>query len=134
MTNNIGSTIYVLALIVLALGTSCSNNSKIKLARQKADQLWKDVETGNAEKDFPEKYFPRDAQFNAILTDLKGKCNFKNRKGGFVSQSYQKDAAVGTEQVAFVFDYYMACDTARFTLTYELQDSVTLRWFRIDPI
>lgn len=124
---------YLSAATILLLSLGCGNN-KIKLAKAKADQLWKDVATGTAEKDFPEKHFPRTANFYAILADLKDKCDFKNRKGGLTGQRYQKDVTTALEKVIFVFDYYMPCDTLKFTLTYDLQQSVELYEFRIDPI
>lgn len=122
----------VFCLLLLIVLSSC-NNSKVKEARQKAESLWMDIENGTADKDFPQKHFP-EAELKPLLLDLKNKCDFKTRKGGFVKEIIHKDLKTSIENVSFVFDYYMKCDTIRFTLTYNLQNNVELYEFRIDPI
>ncbi|MDB5146210.1 MAG: hypothetical protein JWQ57_230 [Mucilaginibacter sp.] len=110
----------------------CKNLSQEQEAKQYADQLLEDISKGTALKDFPVEIFPP-SQTLIILNDLKNKCDFANRKGNFVNDFYRKKPG-GIDQVSFIYEYYLKCDSIRFILTYNLDNKIELFNFKMEPI
>lgn len=120
--------IGLLILSLLMLG--CSRHTEIKEAKSMSDRLLKSIELGNAEIYFPEKYFSKTETIR-ILQYLKDYCDFKNRKGTFINDFYSIQD--GEFRVAFLYEYYLKCDSLRFILTYRV-NPVELMKFKIEPI
>ena len=97
--------------------------------KQKAEILFEKISNGNARNEFSPKYFPID-QTDAIMFDLKNKCDFKNRKGHFVNEYYSKNKS----HISLIYEYYLKCDSIRFILTYKIADSIYLNEFKMEPI
>jgi hypothetical protein len=114
------------------LQIACNTNRKKDVAKENAEQLLNSIAQGSAIKYFPEKYFPRN-EMELILTDLKDKCDFRNKKGHFINDFYRKNVN-GTNQISFIYEYYLKCDSIRFILTYNLGDPIELFHFGLEPI
>ncbi|HMH34731.1 MAG TPA: hypothetical protein VK543_16960 [Puia sp.] len=119
----------ILCLLIL-ISFSCRKNTQ--KAKVKADELLEQIAKGNALNEFPEKNFPRD-QSILILKYLQEGCDFKNRKGHFINDFYQKDLG-GIDQVSFIYEFYLKCDSIRIVLTYNISDTLELLNFKLVTI
>jgi hypothetical protein len=118
------------ALMLLMLG--CGNNDTGR-AKEKADMLWRKIENGDAAAEFSEQYFPK-VQTEAIIYDLRNKCDFKNRTGGYVGSSHFRDLKTSTQTVRLAYEYFMKCDSVRFILSYRIDgDQVELFNLKMEP-
>lgn len=80
----------ILGLITILFSLyCCSNELSVAEVQKRADSLLDKIAKGEASNEFPEEYFPSQ-QRESILYDLANKCDFKNRKGGFVNDYYKK--------------------------------------------
>jgi len=122
---------YIKFFTVIFLIHGCINPNQIEQARIKADNLLNNISSGNAYDAFPEKYFPR-SQTELLLNELSYKCDFANRKGNFINDFYQKERT--DEQVSFIYEFYLKCDSIRFILTYKLGQEPELIKFQLQPI
>jgi hypothetical protein len=125
----LGNNILIILLVLLP---ACNNSNKIKIAKASADELLESIAAGSALELFPEERFPAE-QAKVILTDLKNKCEFANRKGHFINDFYHKEIN-GNDKLSLIYEFYLKCDSIRFILTYELNDKVQLHEFRLEPI
>lgn len=90
-----------------------------------------DISLGKANNAFPEKYFPVNLT-NALLDELKNKCDFPNRKGVYVNE-YLQNTSTG-KRISFIYEYYLKCDSIRFIITYKLGKEIELFEFNLEPI
>lgn len=109
----------------------CDNNNQIGEAKIKADKLLNDISLGKAYDAFPEKYFPVN-QTHALMDELKGKCDFANKKGTFINE-YLQETPNG-KRISFIYEYYLKCDNIRFIITYKLGKEIELFEFNLEPI
>ena len=117
-------------IFIVFLLSSCGKEDYLKRARSMADDLFEKIETGSANGDFSEKYFPL-SQTEAIMYDLKNKCDFANRKGGFIEEfKVPKEA----NKIICVYEYYLKCDSIRFILTYKIDDKIELYEFKLESM
>ena len=126
----------VFILFITFAGTSftgCRHDRKMKLVQQKADNLWKQIASGTAAKEFPLKYFPA-AQRDRVLNDLKDRCDIQSAKGKLAGRRYFIDFKKSIETASLAYEFPLKCDTVRFILSYKLQERVELYEFRIDQI
>jgi hypothetical protein len=125
-------TIYIL---LLALLTSC--NIKNKLERQEKAQKDANFIIDNLDKSevishFPEKYFPKD-QTEKLMENLIGNCDWSNKKGHFVDYTTIMDN--GKNEIAFIYEYFLKCDSIRFILVYNIDDNDPLLFnFQMEPL
>lgn len=112
---------FILIILVFVCFSCGKKNDITAKAKEEADNLWREVQDGDASNKFSEKYFPK-AQTEAILYDLKNKCDFKNRKGGFVGSRHVKDLKTSREIVQLGYEYYMKCDSVRFIMSYVVSE------------
>lgn len=121
----------ILSLIVFVLGIcSCSNEIPIENVRKKADLLLDKIAKGEASDEFPEEYF-QPLQRELILYDLANKCDFMNRKGGFVNHHYKK--GVGEKDlISIVYEFELVCGNIRFILTYQFSNSKEIKLFKFE--
>ena len=84
--------LYSLMLIitfVFVIGCGMENKKRSE-AKAKGDFLLEAIAEGKAVELFPKDLFPIE-QTRAVMHDLQHKCDFKNRKGVFVNDYYQKN-------------------------------------------
>lgn len=123
---------HILHLIILGLVLfGCMNPQDIKEAKIKSEDLIEKIAAGDALKEFPEKYF-NTKQTEFILNEIKNKCDFANRKGHFINDFTMSDN--GHNRVAFIYEYYLKCDSLRMILTYNLDNEIELYGFNVEPI
>jgi len=127
---NTSSMVYLVIFLTIIL-FGCMNPKKINEARKKSDTLIEEIANGNAAKEFPRKYF-NPQQTELILSELKNKCDFINRKGNFINDFTISQN--GNNQVAFIYEYYLKCDSVRIILTYNLGKEIELYKIKIEPI
>ena len=121
------------SIAILVTGISCCKSNKAELsAKVKADSLIEKISRGTAIGEFSGKYFPP-AQSAAVLNDLKGKCDFANRKGRYINDFYQKNVS-GFDRASYIYEYELKCGKIRFILTYDLGDKIELVNFKMEPI
>jgi hypothetical protein len=102
------------------------------MAQEKSRELLDKIAEGSAVEQFPEKYFPRD-QIVTLMDQLQNNCDFKDRKGNFINDYYEKNLG-GVDRVSFIYEYYLKCDSIRFILTYSLGSQLELIGFRLESI
>ena len=108
--------------------------NKVELAQKDADNIISNLNTTRVLNQFPSKNFPNRAQLQNVVSELDLKCDWKNRDGKFVDFYTMKNVG-GTNQVAFIYEYYLKCDSLRFILTYNLfADNAELSRFDIQPL
>lgn len=124
-----------MSVIIVFLINSCGRKpDEMKLAKEKSDMLLDAIGNGTANKLFPTKYFPED-QTVSLMADLKNNCDFKNRKGNFVNDFYQKVAG-GYNKIILIYEFYLKCDTVRFLISYLEKNSneIELNGFKMESV
>lgn len=111
--------------------SGCINKDQVEQARKMTEDLLISISSGNANDKFPEKYFPY-SQTILLMSELKNKCDFANRKGNFINDFYQKRQ--GNDRVSFIYEYYLRCDSIRFIISYNLGKEIELYEFKLEPI
>ena len=129
----IGIVLGGIILIVGILGYSAWKTiQKANDAQELADNIIENLDTENIYSKFPEKYFPKE-QIQPILGGIKQNCDWKNRDGKFVDFFSQKNIG-GINQTAFIYEYYMKCDSLRFILSVNMENEPELMGFRVEPL
>ena len=103
-----------------------------KLAQEQADYIMNNLDNPKVADKFPAKYFPKE-QIAPILMDIRNKCDWKNKDGKFVDFFTQKNVG-GTDQNAFIYEYYLKCDSLRFILAFSTDKEPELMGFRFEPL
>ncbi|HWB92123.1 MAG TPA: hypothetical protein VG605_09730 [Puia sp.] len=117
-------------IVICVLIAACT--SKRQMALEKSGELLDKIAEGTAIEEFPEKYFPKD-QTVILMDQLQNNCDFKDRKGNFINDYYEKNLG-GEDRVSFIYEYYLKCDSLRFIMTYNLGPEIELYRFRIESI
>ena len=126
--------LYSLMLIitfVFVIGCGMENKKRSE-AKAKGDFLLEAIAEGKAVELFPKDLFPIE-QTRAVMHDLQHKCDFKNRKGVFVNDNYQKIIG-STDIVSLIYEFYLKCDTFRIIVSYQLNDELKMQEFRLEDI
>lgn len=134
LSKNISFSLYFfisLFLSPLFINGCIDKELKVEKAREKSKLLLGKIAEGTAINEFPEKYFSRE-QGEAILLDLREKCDFKNRKGVFVNDVISSQN--GQRQASFIYEFMLKCDTIRLIFTYNLSPEIELYEFILEPI
>lgn len=121
---------FLLALVLLVLNLSCRRNTRS--LKQKSVVLLDEIADGTADHEFSEKYFPHE-QTVIFLKQLKDYCDFKDREGHFINDFYETKVG-GVDNVYFIYEYYLKCDSARLIIGYRLDRHPELFSFRIESI
>jgi len=126
--------IIILISIAILFFTAYRKMNKVELAQKDADDIISNLDKTYILNQFPPKNFPNRAQLQNVVSELDLKCDWKNRDGNFVDFYTMKNVG-GTNQVAFIYEYYLKCDSLRFILTYNLfADNAELSRFDIKPL
>jgi hypothetical protein len=103
-------------------------------AEVNANFIIENLDKGIVFKEFPEKYFPNREELNDVLGGIGKNCDWKNRDGKFVDFYTMKDIG-GINSTAFIYEYYLKCDSLRFVLIYNTdKDKPELLKMNIEPI
>lgn len=112
-------------------------NKKLKqsnIAQQNADFIINNLDNKSVLKEFPENNFPDKSQIENLVTGISQNCNWKQRDGKFVDFYTMKNVG-GTDQTAYIYEYYLKCDSLRFIFTYNMdKEKPELFRFDIQPI
>ena len=103
-------------ILVLILMTGCRKNWMEIDAKRNADYIMHHIHDDTATVFFSERYFPPD-QISRLLENLRSKCSFSTRKGGY-KDSYYTFNIGQPDQVTFTYEYMYDCSGLRFQLTY----------------
>ena len=104
------------------------------LAEKNANYIIENLDDDIVLKEFPEKNFKDTEQLRKILTDIAQKCEWENRDGKFVDFFTMKDIG-GINSTAFIYEYYLKCDSLRFILIYNVdKQKPELFKMNIEPI
>lgn len=125
----------IIRVIIVCLINGCGRNSdEMKLAKEKGDMLLDAIGNGTANEMFPVKYFPKD-QTVSLMSELRNNCDFKNRKGNFVNDFYQKVIG-GNNKIILIYEFYLKCDTIRFLISYRGENNreLELNGFKMESV
>lgn len=110
----------------------CGSNDLRKKAQKEADFLMNHLSEPGIDSLLSEKYFPP-TQTDKLLSQLRGRCDYENREGQFVDYFYQQNIG-GTDQVSFIYEFYLACDSLRFIASYKLENDPVLYGLKIEQL
>ncbi|WP_163410544.1 hypothetical protein [Flavobacterium ajazii] len=126
----------ILGFIILIIGTfifiGWRKMQKLDLAQEKANYIMDNLDRPNIGKKFPIKYFPRE-KLDPVLKMIRQNCDWKNKDGKFVDFFTTKNIN-GTDQTAFIYEYYMRCDSLRFILSFNVEDDPELMGLNFEPL
>ena len=126
------SGIVILILIAFFIYSGWKNGQKHKKAEEIANHVIDNLDNESIYTDFPEKYFPKD-QLLEVLTQFRQNCDWQNRDGKYVDFFNQKSIG-GTDQIAFIYEYYLNCDSLRIILAFNIEDEIELMRFNFEPL
>jgi hypothetical protein len=103
-------------------------------AQKEADFIIENLINYDLIKDkLPEKYFQA-SQTKEFILGISQSCNWANREGKFVDFFSMKNIG-GTDQTAFIYEYFLDCDSLRVILIYNMiKDSPELFKINLEPI
>lgn len=101
---------------VSCLIAGCRKNWTEIDAKKNADYIMTHIHDDTVTTFFPKQYFPPD-QISLLLENLRSKCSFSTRKGGY-KDSYYTFNIGQPDQVTFTYEYMYDCSGLRFQLTY----------------
>lgn len=109
--------VFIVALGALLHSCGPSRMERNNLARQNADFILDNLNNPEVIEEFPEKYFPRE-ETKQLLKDILATCDWSERNGKYVD-FFEFDYE-GDNETAFIYEYFLNCDSLRFVLTYDL--------------
>jgi len=125
--------IPLLALVLLL--AACNTKDKIEKhnkAQIKSDFIMENLTNTDVYKQFPEKFFPKE-QTQRLLSDIRMNCDWTNKRGKFVDFFTMSEK--GKNSTAFIYEYFLRCDSIRFVLIYNMDsDEPELFKFIMEPI
>jgi hypothetical protein len=101
-------------------------------AQELADSVIENLDSESVYLKFPEKYFPKE-QMESIIGGIRQNCEWKNRDGKYVDFFSQKNIG-GVDQIAFIYEYHLKCDSLRFILSVNMEKEPELMGFYIEPL
>jgi hypothetical protein len=122
-------------VLLLFFFAACSSVGEER-ARLMSDELIKNLGQESSENYFEAAYFNKQ-QMAVILKGVREKCDYENRKGGFVN-SFRKEgfstSGPRKTNIFFIYEFYLSCDSVRFVLNYESSKVTKLVGFKVEPI
>lgn len=124
-------------ILISILLTSCGLRSKMEThdkAQKEADFIIENFTNYDLIKDkLPEKHF-QSSQTKEFISSVNQSCDWANRKGKFVDFFSMKNIG-GTDQTAFIYEYFLDCDSLRVILIYNMiKNSPELFKINLEPI
>jgi len=129
----------IIVLVFVIIGGIIAYNiskkmEKVKLAEDNSKFIIENLDKEIVYKEFSEKNFPNQTQLRQSLDGIKLNCDWRNRKGKFVDFCTMKTIG-GADQIAYIYEYYLKCDSLRFILIYDLdKNKPELSRLNIEPI
>lgn len=124
----------VLSILCVTIGGAlfkCTDVDQISKARVKADAVICNLGSEQAYLDFPEKNFSRE-EIKRYFTGFGHNCDYKSRKGRLIDSYFERGKS--SDNISFIYEFFLKCDSLRFILKFELKDDPTLVAFRVEPI
>jgi hypothetical protein len=118
-------------ILLLVFSLAC-RRSHTGVTKEKVDALLEKIGQGTAANEFQEEYFPR-AQTTVMMHQMKEYCDFKDRRGNFINDFYEKTGK-GYDLDNFIYEFYLKCDSIRFIITYKITDTAELMGFKLEKI
>ena len=112
----------------------CSVQDKLEKqekAQKEADYIIAHLDEPEVISHFPLESFPK-AQTEQIVKSIGTNCDWPNRKGHFVD--YTTMLTDGKSNVAFIYEYFLKCDSLRFVFIYNIDQQPKLFNLQIEPI
>ena len=129
----IGIIFGVIILIVGIFGfVGWRKMQKLNLAQEQANYIIENFDNPNIGEKFPVKYFPKE-KLEPILGGIRQNCDWKHKDGKFVDFFNAKNIG-GIDQISFIYEYHMKCDSLRFILSYNVEDEPELMGLKFEPI
>ncbi len=124
-------------ILIVFLLTSCGIKKKMEIhdkAQKEADYIIENFTNYDLIKEkLPEKYF-EPSQTKEFISNIDQNCDWENRKGKFVDYFTMKNIG-GTDQTAFIYEYFLDCDSLRVILIYNInKNSPELFKINFEPI
>lgn len=128
----------ILLILVLIVGLLFYfGNKKVErnnLAQENADYIIENLNKKEVLNEFPETNFKDRQQLENLLGGISQNCEWNNRDGKFVDFFTMKDIG-GINSTAFIYEYYLKCDSLRFILIYKVdKDKPELFKMNIEPL
>ena len=129
----------IVILGLLAIGgylyfDSLKKVEKLGLAQKDADYIIENLDKDIVLQKFPEKNFQNREQLKNIVGGISQNCDWRNRDGKFVDFCTMKEIG-GIYSTAFIYEYYLKCDSLRFILIYYMdKDKPELFKMNIEPL
>lgn len=102
------------------------------MAKADAQYVMDNLNTEEVKSHFPVSKFPL-KQTDLLLGQLSSYCDWAHRKGKFVDQTTINSN--GRNYIAFIYEYFLKCDSARFILIYDLgNEKPELGDFKIEKL
>ena len=125
----------VLYVLLFAVLTSCNIKDKLdkhEKAQKDADFIMNNLNKSEVVSHFPESSFPKE-QTERLLGDISRNCDWSNRNGHFVDFTTMMNN--GKSNVAFIYEYFLKCDSLRFILVYNIDDKEPKLFnFQMEPL
>ena len=129
----LGILIAIIIVIALLLGIyAWYKNQERDKAHKHADHIIQNLNKDEIYQEFPEKYFKKE-QLRSTLGELTSNCDWDNRDGKYVDFFSMRNVGAN-DNLSFIYEYYLDCDSLRFILTYEMAEEPTLKKINIEPI
>lgn len=129
--------IILLGLLLIVGLLFYFGNKKLErnnIAEKNANYIIENLDNDEVYKEFPEANFKDREQLKNLLEGIKKNCEWKNRDGNFVDFCTMKDIG-GINSTAFIYEYYLKCDSLRFILIYNVdKDKPELFKMNIEPL
>lgn len=124
----------IIGLIVIVIGVlffiANKKIQKINIAQQNADFIIQNLDKSDVINEFPDNNFPNKSQIKNFVEGISQNCDWKNKDGKFVDFFTMKNIG-GIDKTAYIYEYYLKCDSLRFILTYDI-DKETPELSRLD--
>lgn len=125
--------LFIISFIIMLIGfVIWRKYEKQQKAQAIADSIIENLVKDEVYGEFPEKYFSKE-QMKPFLGQLKENCDWENRDGKFVDFCSQMTVG-GIDQTAFIYEYYLKCDSLRFILSVNMESEPELMGFNIEPL
>jgi len=126
------SSLALVCVVLFVLG-SCANVNLKQEALRKSNLIVELLASDSVLVLFPKTYFAQE-DILFLSNDMKVRCDYKNRQGGFVRDVYEKKLGIGLDKVSFIYEYALKCDSMRLILTFELKPDPEPIQISVEPI
>jgi|688.fasta_scaffold71024_2 hypothetical protein len=124
----------IISIISIIVYQFYKSNQKTKLAQKQANHIIENLDNSKIVSEFPTKNFQDRMQLEDIIRGIQLNCDWQNRDGKYVDFFTEKQIG-GKKSIAFIYEYYLKCDSLRFILFYDLdQDKPELFKFYFEPV